>query len=268
MDQFVNTPVGSLRYRVDGAAGPALLLSNSLGTTLELWDAQVDAWKQKYRVIRYDTRGHGQSSVPPGDYTLDELGRDAIAVLDAAGAQTADVCGISLGGLTAMWLGVHAADRVSALLIANTAAKVGTAERWTERVSKVRNEGMTAIADMVMTTWFTDDFRRREPSVVARFHRMVAACSPDGYIGCCAALRDADLRDAIRGIRAPTLVVAGELDTSTPMAGAEQIHQAIAGSTFVALPCAHLSNVERAEAFTELANGFFASHPDGPHVSR
>ena len=257
MDQFVTTPAGSLRYRVDGAAhAPALLLSNSLGTTLELWDAQVEDWSRDYRVIRYDTRGHGRSSVPKGDYTIDDLGRDALAVLDAAGAQTAHVCGISLGGLTAMWLGVNAPDRVNALIIANTAAKVGTAERWTERVAKLRNEGMTAIADLNMANWFTEGFRREHPEVVRRFHAMVSACPPDGYAGCCAALRDADLREAIKGIRARALVVGGEQDPSTPLAGSEEIQRSIAGARLITFPCAHLSNVERAEEFTARGGEF------------
>jgi 3-oxoadipate enol-lactonase len=223
-----------------------------------MWDAQVAEWSRAYRVIRYDTRGHGGSQVPSGDYTIDALGRDALDVLDAAGAATARVCGISLGGLTAMWLGVNAPDRVTALVAANTAARIGTVERWTERIAKVRNEGMTAVADMMMGTWFTEGFRRREPEVIAGFHRMLAASPPDGYIGCCAALRDADLREAIRGITAPALVVAGDFDASTPPAGAEDIRSRIAGSTLLRLPSGHLSNVECAGEFTRQVGGFFA----------
>src|SRR5262245_11419185 len=129
---------GSIRYRIDGAdERPALLLSNALGTTLELWDAQAEAWLRAYRVIRYDARGHGGSSVPPGDYTIADLGRDAVSVLNGVGAATAFVCGISLGGLTAMWLGAYAPERVRALVLANTSARVGTPERWIERIDKV-----------------------------------------------------------------------------------------------------------------------------------
>lgn len=251
---------GRIRFRVDGPDdAPALLLSNSLGTTLEMWDPQVTDWARAYRVIRYDTRGHGGSSAPAGDYTIDDLGLDALAVLDAAGATNSLVCGISLGGLTAMWLGVHAPDRVTALVAANTAARVGTVERWTERMAKVRGEGMTAVADMIVGAWFTETFRQREPATVSRFHRMVAGCPPDGYLGCCAALRDADLREAVRGIRAPTLVVAGEFDSSTPPAGAEDIRSRINGSTLIALPSAHLSNVECAREFTQQAGAFLAA---------
>lgn len=258
MESTARTRTGSIRYRIDGPpTAPAILFSNSLGTTLEMWDSQADTWARTWRVIRYDTRGHGGSTVVPGEYTIDDLGGDALAVLDAAGAKTAHICGISLGGLTAMWLGVNAPDRVSSLIVANTAARVGTFERWTERMDKVRREGMTAIADMVMGTWFTDAFRKREPVVIERFYRMVASCSPDGYIACCAALRDADLRDAVRGIRARTLVVAGDFDQSTPKANSEDIHERIAGSTMVTYPCAHLSNVECAADFTSRAGVFF-----------
>jgi 3-oxoadipate enol-lactonase len=257
----------TLRYRVDGPAdAPALLLSNSLGTTLEMWDAQAAEWSRMYRVIRYDTRGHGGSPVPPGDYTLDDLGRDALAVLDAAGAATARVCGISLGGLTAMWLGVNAPDRVTALVAANTAARIGTVERWNERIAKVRTEGMKAVADMLMSTWFTEGFRRRAPGVVAGFHRMLTASPRDGYIGCCAALRDADLREAIRTISAPALVVAGDFDASTPPAGAEDIHSRVRGSTLLRLPSAHLSNVECADEFTRQVGGFFADCGTSRHT--
>jgi 3-oxoadipate enol-lactonase/4-carboxymuconolactone decarboxylase len=255
----VETPAGRLHYRVDGPEdGVPLLLINSLGTTLSLWSAQAAAWSNRYRVIRYDARGHGGSSVPPGEYTLDDLGRDAVHVLDAAGVESAHVCGISLGGLTAMWLGVNRPLRVRALIIANTAARVGTPERWTERIAKVRNEGMNAIADLAMSNWFTPAFREREAATVARFHRMVATCSPDGYAGCCAALRDADLRPAISRIRARALVVAGDQDPSTPLADAEFIREAVPGATLLTLTAAHLTNVECADSFTRHAELMFA----------
>ena len=266
MDSTVGSAAGSMRYRVEGpASGPPLLFSNSLGTTLELWDAQAEVLARSYRVIRYDTRGHGGSSVGTGDYTIDDLGRDALAVLDAAGARTAHVCGISLGGLTAMWLGVNAPDRVNALVTANTAARVGTEERWNERMDKVRREGMTPIADMVMGTWFTEDFRKREPAVISRFHRMVASCPPAGYLGCCAALRDADLREAVRTVRARTLVVAGQFDQSTTVANAEEIRARISGAQLITLPSAHLSNVELADDFTRHLDAFL-SHRDSSNA--
>ncbi len=258
MDGYVETAAGTLHYRVDGPEnGPPVLLSNALGTTLDLWSAQVETFQRTFRVIRYDTRGHGQSSVPAGDYTLDQLGEDAVRVLDAVGAGTAHVCGLSLGGLTAMWLGVYHPSRVRGLVAADTAARVGTRERWIERAARARAEGMTAIADLNMPNWFTRAFREREPATVARFHRMVASCSPDGYIGCCAALRDADLRPAINRVRARTLVVAGDEDPSTPVADAEFICREIPGATLLTLNAAHLSNVECSGSFSRHAETLF-----------
>ncbi len=258
MDGSVGAGSARLHYRVDGPEdAPAVLLINSLGTTLDMWSAQADAWSPRLRVIRYDTRGHGQSGVPPGEYTLDDLGNDAIRVLDAAGVESAHVCGISLGGLTAMWLGVRQPARVRSLVIANTAARVGTAQRWTERIAKVRGEGMAAIGDMITPAWFSPAFREREPAIVARFREMVASINPDGYVGCCAALRDADLRDEIGGIHSFALVIAGDQDTSTTVADAEAISFAIRGSTLLTLNAAHLTNVECAESFSRHGEAVF-----------
>jgi 3-oxoadipate enol-lactonase/4-carboxymuconolactone decarboxylase len=258
MDGNVNTPAGRLHYRVDGPDdGPPVLLVNALGSTLDLWAAQVDAWAHTFRVIRYDTRGHGASSVPAGDYTIDDLGSDAVCVLDAVGVESAHVCGISLGGLTAMWMGVHVPMRVRSLVLANTAGRVGTRERWLERAAKVRVHGMTAVADLTIGNWFTPGFRDREPATVARFHQAAASTSPDGYIGCCGALRDADLRRDIRRIRVSTLVVAGDHDPSTSVADAEAIAAAIHGSTLITLSGAHLTNVECAGSFSRHAGMAF-----------
>ena len=258
MQDSVGIGSDRLHYRVDGPVGaPAVLLINSLGTTTELWSAQVAAWSPHLRVIRYDTRGHGRSGVPPGEYTLDQLGDDAIRVLDAVGVEAAHVCGISLGGLTAMWLGVRHARRVRGLVVANTAARIGTAERWADRIAKVRNEGMTAVASMMMPGWFSPAFRHREPAAVARCHEMIATTSPDGYAGCCAALRDADLRAEIGRIHAHTLVIAGDQDGSTTVADAEAVASAIRGLTLVTLESAHLTNVECAAAFSRHAGAIY-----------
>ena len=258
MDGSVGAGAARLHYRVDGPdEAPPVLLINSLGTTLDLWAAQVDAWSPRFRVIRYDTRGHGQSGVPAGEYTLDDLGNDAIRVLDAVGAKSAHVCGISLGGLTAMWLGVRQPARVRSLVIANTAARVGTAQRWADRIAKVRGEGMAAVGETMMPTWFSPAFRQREPATVARFRDTVASIDPDGYIGCCAALRDGDLRDEIARVRASALVIAGDQDSSTTLADAEAITSAIRGSTMLTLTAAHLTNVECAESFSRHAEAAF-----------
>lgn len=248
-----------LHYRVEGPAGgtPVLLL-HSLGATLELWDAQAAVWAADRQVIRFDLRGHGRSATPPGDYTLADLGQDAERVLDAAGVSQAFVCGISIGGLIAQWLAVHRPSRVRGLLVANSAARIGSAERWGERIATVRAHGLAAVADQVVPTWFTPGFRAAHPDVVARMRATVAAADPAGYAGCCAALRDADLRSAIGAIRVPTLVVAGRHDSSTTVADAEFIQRQIDGASVVTLDAAHLSNVECADAFTALAARLFA----------
>jgi 3-oxoadipate enol-lactonase len=244
-------------YSIAGTAtAPALLFINSIATTRELWARQVPRCSKSLRVITYDARGHGYSQVNSGDYTIEQLGRDALAVLNAAGVESAHVCGISLGGLTAMWLGVHAPRRIKSLVLANTAARIGSLEMWTERVTFVRQQGMATLADMTMPRWFTDGFRAREPQTVEQFRGMVAACPQDGYLGCCAALRDEDLREAIATIRCPVLCVAGNSDPATPPEALRFIHERIAGSTIVLLDAAHLTNVEQHDAFNSQLLGF------------
>ena len=240
-----------LFFSVEGPEqAPWLLLSNSLGTTIDLWTRQLDRFTRVFRVIRYDTRGHGRSDVPTGPYTLNQLGADALSILEAAGAGRAHVCGVSIGGLTAMWLALHAPARVDRIVAANTAARIGTAELWNERIQTVRTLGMTTIAEATMARWFTERFIQRHPSTVDAFRSMVAACPADGYTGCCAALRDADVRDELHRIGAPTLVVTGVHDVGTPPAEGAFIRERVAGARLLALDAAHLSNVEQADAFT------------------
>jgi 3-oxoadipate enol-lactonase len=241
----------TLVYEMSGPArAPAILLSHALGATGDLWAPQMAALSNAFRVIRYDTRGHGRSGVTPGEYTIERLGRDGEAVLDAAGADRAHVCGLSLGGLTAMWMAVHVPHRIAGLVLASTAARIGTPDRWTERVRQVQESGMEAIADAAMPRWFTEDFRRRAPETVARHRAMVASCSPVGYSGACAALRDTDLREAIRRIDVPTLVVSGTADPVTPPADGVETCARIPGARLVTFDAAHLPNVERADGFS------------------
>jgi 3-oxoadipate enol-lactonase len=235
-----------LAYDVSGPAGaPPLLLVNSIGATRDvLWRHQVPELAMRFRVITYDTRGHGESSVQPGDYSLRDLGHDAVAVLDAVGVDTAHVCGISMGGITALWLGVYAASRVSSLIVANTAARIGTIQSWTDRAALVRNEGMAGVAAQAMPKWFTPAFRERDPETVDAFRRMVESISTVGYLGCCAALRNSDLRESIASIVAPTVAIAGSEDALTPPDALAFIHARVRGSRLVTLPCAHISNAE------------------------
>ena len=241
----------TVSYDIDGPPdAPAVLLINSIAATRELWARQMPALAARYRVIRYDARGHGRSSAPPGDYTLEQLGRDALAILDDAGAPVAHVCGISLGGLTAQWLGVNAPARVASLVLANTGARIGTVEGWSERIALVREKGMSALAEMTIPRWFSPEFQERDPETVRGFRTMIQACSRDGYLGCCAALRDADLRQQIEAIRCPTLVIASTADAATPAEGLAFIRDRVPGARMVTVDSRHLSNIECAEEFT------------------
>lgn len=240
-----------LSYAVEGPEGrPFVLLSNALGTTRDLWRGQLGPFTGTFRVVCYDTRGHGESGVPADGYTLDRLGRDAVAVLDAVGADRAHVCGLSLGGLTAMWLALHAPGRVERLVLANTAARIGSREHWEERVAQVHTAGMASVAEGAPGRWFTSGYRERRPEVSAAFQSMLRATPPVGYVGCAQVLRDADLRDTVNHIARPALVVIGRHDpVTTPIDGAF-LYDHIPGARRLSLDAAHLSNVEAADAFT------------------
>jgi len=255
-----------LSYHLNGnPRGEALLFSNSLGTTHELWDRQVETLSSAFRIIRYDTRGHGASDAPAGSYTIDTLGQDAVAILDAAGVDHAHVCGLSLGGLTAMWLGVHAPDRIRSLILSSTAARIGSVSMWEERIAQVKATGVASLADAAMGRWFTADFRAAQPATVSVYHRLLSSTPAAGYIGCCAAIRDADLREAIRSIAAPTLVIAGCVDPVTPPSDAEDIRGRIPGARAAILDAAHIANVEQASAFNDLVSSFITQHRGSVH---
>jgi len=250
MEHQVRSGDATISYQVDGLPdGPPLLLINSIASTRELWTRQMPALTGRYRVIRYDARGHGQSSVPSGDYALEELARDALAVLDQVDAASAHVCGISLGGLTAQWLGIHARDRVASLVLANTGARIGSVDSWNERMALVRGKGMTAVADLTIPRWFSPEFQQRDPETVHAFRTMIQACPAEGYLGCCAALRDADLRDRIADISRPTLAIASTADAATPAEGLAFIRDRVPGARMVTVESRHLSNIECAEEF-------------------
>lgn len=246
--------------RIDGPAdAPPLLLLHPLGASLDVWQPQVHAWRDRFRIFRYDARGHGRSPVPSGEYSIADLGEDAVSVLDDADLSAADVCGLSLGGLTALWMAIHHPSRVRRLIVANSAPRVGTRERWVERIERTQREGMPAMADLAMTTWFTPEFKQREPDVVAAVRDLIAATDREGYTGCCAALRDADLRDDIQRITAPTLLLIGDRDASVSGVEVAAMQAAIAGATRASLPAAHLANVECAEAFSRAVASFLTA---------
>jgi 3-oxoadipate enol-lactonase len=238
-------------YRLDGAThAPVLLLSNSLGTNLAMWDAQVPALAQKFRVLRYDSRGHGASDVTPGSYTIAGLAQDVVGLFDALQISAAHYCGLSVGGLIGQWLGIHASQRFKSLTLCNTAARIGSTDGWNTRMAAVNDGGMAPIANGVVSRWFTEDFAKREPTWVETARQMLLHTSPEGYAATCAALRDEDLRESIAAIRTPTLVISGAQDAAVTAADGRFLAGKIPGAQYLELNAAHLSNIEAAEPFT------------------
>ena len=246
-----------LYYELEGRDdAPLLVLSNSLGTTLDMWSPQMPALLQHFRVLRHDTRGHGRSDVTPGPYTIAQLGSDVLALMDHLGIVRAHFCGLSMGGMIGMWLGTHHAGRLDRLVLCNTAAKIGTPDTWNQRIARVEAEGMAPIVDTVLERWFTAGFRQRAPERVAVVRDMLLHTAPAGYSANCAAVRDMDQRAEIASIAVPTLVIAGTHDGSTPAADGRAVADAIPGARYVELDAAHLSNWEQSEQFTQALLGF------------
>jgi 3-oxoadipate enol-lactonase len=256
----VRTDAGTFEVRIDGPAdAPWIVLSNSLGATLRMWEPQVPALAQRWRVLRYDTRGHGRSDVPPGPYTIAQLGGDVLELMDALGIARAHYCGLSMGGTTGMWLAAHAPGRLDRVALCNTQPWFGPREVFDDRIATVRREGLGALIDATLQRWFTAEFRAARPEVVARIREDVLATPLAGYVACCEALRDVDLRDDLPRIAVPALVVAGAHDPAPTPAVAREWGGRIAGASFVELPAAHLSNLGASEAFNAALTGFLAT---------
>jgi 3-oxoadipate enol-lactonase len=258
-----------VHYRIDGpATAPVLVLAHSLGADLTMWDAQAAALAGAFRVLRYDSRGHGSSSVTPEPYTVDLLARDVLGLLDALGIPRVHFCGLSLGGMVGLWLGAHASERINKLVLANTAARIGTLESWKSRIDAVQRGGLAAVAPVIIERWFTIEFRERHPEAVESVRRALLATPADGYIAGCVAVRDADLRDAARAVAVPTLVIAGTHDVATPAADGRWLADAIPGARYCELPAAHISNVEAADQFTAAVSDFLTSGVPGSKFQR
>lgn len=246
-----------LHYQVEGADGaPWLILSNSLGTRLDMWAPQMPALLQHFRVLRYDTRGHGKSSVPAGPYSIAQLGDDVIALMDHLKVDRAHFCGLSMGGMIGMWLGANRQSRINSLVLCNTAAKIGTPDMWNARIAKVESEGMAAIVSAVIDRWFTAGFVQRAAQEIEPVRQMLLDTPPAGYAANCAAVRDMDQREGLGGITAPTLVIGGTHDLATPPQDSKLVADRIKGGSYVELDAAHLSNWERPEEFTGHLIGF------------
>ncbi len=246
---------GELHYLLEGPTdAPVLVLSNSLGTDLHMWDVQMPAFTEHFRVLRYDTRGHGQSLVSPGCYSIEQNGRDVLALLDALDIAKAHFCGLSMGGLIGQWLAIHAAERLDKLVLCNTAAKIASPEVWNPRIETVLREGraaMLALRDGSIARWFTAEFAAAEPNQVEPLLAMLAQTSPQGYAANCAAVRDADYRERLDAVQAPTLIVCGSADPVTSVADGRFMAERIVGAQLLELHAAHLSNVEAGEAFSQ-----------------
>lgn len=245
---------GELNYRIEGPAdAPLLVLSNSLGTSLEMWDPQMPAFSEHFRVLRYDTRGHGGSSVTPGPYTIEQLGRDVLALVDSLGVDRFAFCGLSMGGLIGQWLGLNAGERLTRLVICNTGAKIGTDEVWNDRIDTVLKGGEQTMRDMrdaSISRWFTPVYAEQQPAKVNRITQMIASTSPQGYAANCTAVRDADFREQLSAISVPTLIVCGTQDPVTTPEHGRSMQAQISGSELVEFNAAHLSSVEMGDAFT------------------
>jgi 3-oxoadipate enol-lactonase len=237
-------------YELTGSAGlPVLVLSHSLGTNVTMWQPQIDALSADFRLLCYDTRGHGKSSIPPGPYTTADLGKDLLQLLDSLEIEQASFCGISMGGTLGQWLGVHAPSRLHKLILANTAAKIGNEEGWNARIATVLREGMHSIIPATLERWFTAGFCASHPEAVSAIEAMLQSADQQGYTATCAAIRDSDFRATIRAIDVSTLVIAGRHDVGTTPADGRFLAEHIADSQYVELPAAHLSNVEAASEF-------------------
>jgi 3-oxoadipate enol-lactonase len=248
---WIDLPDARIHYRWDGEPGqPVLVLSNALGANLTIWDTQIDAFSKRFRVLRYDTRGHGQSSIPPGPYSIEALGHELLALLDGLGVDTFCFCGLSMGGTIGMWLGTHAPSRVRKLVLCNTAPKIGAFEVWNARIDEVLRNGVEAVSEGTISRWFTLAFRDSHPEIVAKIHAMLNSANRAGYAAACAAVRDADLRESVHSIRIPALIVAGLHDPVAPPQEGKLLTEQIEGAQYVELNAAHLSNVEAAEEFT------------------
>jgi 3-oxoadipate enol-lactonase len=239
-----------LFYTLSGKAdAPVLMMSNSLGTTLEMWQPQLAALESRFHLLRYDMRGHGKSDVREAACSIGTLGQDVLSLLDELQIGKVHFCGLSIGCVIGQWLGANAPERLKSLVLCNTAARIGTLESWNHRIAAVEQGGVASIAQAVIQRWFTPAFRLASPGAVAPLQAMLLATNPRGYVLLCAALRDMDQRKLVESIRLPTYVIAGDHDPATTLEDAKFLQERIPGARLIALPVAHISNVEAADQF-------------------
>lgn len=251
----------SLAYRFDGRDDrPVLVLSNSLGTDMGMWDLQAPALSQHFRLLRYDSRGHGASTLAKPGFGIGAMAEDVLGLADRLGIDRFAFCGLSLGGLVGQYLGVRHGDRLTRLALCNTAPALPPPENWEARAKAVREAGMTAIVEMAMQRFFSEGYRAKKEPIAARIRQTFLATDPEGYAGACLAIRDADFHAELGRIRTPTLAIGGALDISTPPAvGAEVIAASIPGAAKVVLEAGHISNVEQPAAFNRALLDFLTA---------
>jgi 3-oxoadipate enol-lactonase len=250
-------PKYNIHYTLEGPENaPLLVFSNSLGADLSMWNTQAAEFAKTYRVLRYDNRGHGESTAPAAPYTLEEVANDAALLIKEVNAGAAHFCGLSLGGMVGMWLASHRPELIRKLILCNTSAFLGHREIWDARIAEVRQGGMQAVVKAVIERWFTEGFRVKSAAAVAKVEQNFLKVSVEGYTGCCAAIRDMNQSDTLSQIKATTLVIAGTHDPSTPPEMGRFIADRIQGSRYAELATAHLSNIEAAATFNDLVSYF------------
>jgi 3-oxoadipate enol-lactonase len=257
---FANLPDAKIYYEWAGAEHlPVLVFSNGLGTNLQMWNPQMVEFSKHFRVLRCDTRGHGQSGITPGPYTIERLSWDIVHLLDLLQLDRVCFCGLSMGGLIGMFLGTHIASRFHKLVLSSTAAKIGTADTWRTRIQAVQSGGMKSVGTLVLERWFTPTFRSSHAADVQSVLAMLEATNPEGYAASCAAVRDSDQRDTVKNIQLPCLIVVGSDDPGTPPAEARFLTKSIAGAQYAELPGSHLCNIESRDEFNWRVLDFLVS---------
>ncbi|MGH6858304.1 MAG: alpha/beta fold hydrolase [Methylocella sp.] len=236
-----------------------LMLSNPMGTNLHIWVLQVPALAKHFRIVRYDSRGHGASVANQGPYSVEGHGRDALAIMDALGIETAHWLGLSMGSIVGLWLLVYARERIGRAVLASTAAQIPGPDRWNNRIQSARDTGMNGVAMAAAERWFTKTFRDANPEKVEAVTEMIRTTPLHGYLAACAAIRDVDQREAIRSIRNKVLVISGRHDPSPPPGMGALVASSIAGAKFVTLEASHMSNIEDEANFTKAAVEFLTA---------
>ncbi|QXD25694.1 3-oxoadipate enol-lactonase [Opitutia bacterium ISCC 51] len=251
-----------ISYQLEGdSSKPTLAFSNSLGTNRSMWDKQALTFADSFQILRYDTRGHGQSDAPEGPYSLERLGNDVVDLLDALELDSVHFCGLSLGGMTGMWLGSQSAERIQSLTLCCTSAFLPPADLWNLRIQQVADHGMASITEVVLNRWFTPPFLATESADQTSVREQLQSTPIKGYTGCCGAIRDMDCRPSLPSINKPCLIIAGADDQATPPEHGKLIAAGIPGASYLEIEdAAHLSNIEQAETFNSTVLNFLLQH--------